>query len=596
MPEYRAHEGLKGCGFLTRRARPEAIRTPETSSPAQREFARVAGAFMREAIFPKVALLEAQDAPARRAALKKAGDLGLLGAALPRPFGGADADLTTCVRIAESLGHYPGWAATFSAQISAGILPLLFFGSAEQKATWLPKIGRGEAIVACAISEATSGSDALAAKTVARESTDGRSYTITGTKTWVPNADIADLLIVFCQINATKFSAILVETGRPGITIAAATETMGQRATPVFEVEFDAVSVPTRNVFGAVAKGHRVAFNTLNFERIESAATSLGTCKRALMLAATYAKSRQQFGQPIAEFGAIRSKLARMATRAWTLESMCYRVAGAVDARLDLFDPESDAYRGDALGAFEEFAVEAAIIKVFGAEAAIFLSRESLQIHASRGYSADCEIERIFRDAPASLFAAGTHEINRMLIPSMILKRTMKGQLNLFEMIEWVQATLEEDASKGDAFRLSESSRGALDPEARLGEAAQKLVLYTLNQAIQKHMADLREQQEVLLDLADMITALFAMDSTLARTRQALASATPAEAALMRALTRLQISQSSRQIRQLAARLLTHLGAQPGAVARFDLPVDIDEIALERQVAEAVLSGGQYPF
>src|SRR5690554_3096157 len=596
MPEKRAHEGPKGCGFLTQKSRADAIRTPELASAAQREFARVAAEFMGEEIFPRAALFEAQDAPARRAALKKAGDLGLLGAPLPRPFGGADADLTACVRIAENLGHYPGWAASFNAQISAGILPLLFFGSAEQKATWLPKIGRGRARIAYAISEAHSGSDALAAKTVAREAADGRSYAVSGAKTWVPNADIADVFIVFCQINGTKFSAILVERDRPGVTVGAPIETMGLRAAPVFPVEFDAVSVPAANVFGAVAKGHKVAFNTLNFERVEAAATSLGTCKRALMLAATYAKQRRQFGQPISEFGAIRSKLARMATRAWTLESMCYRVAGAVDARLELLDAEADSYRVDALGAIDEFAVEAAMIKVFGADAAVFLSAEALQIHASRGYSADCEIERIFRDAPASLFAAGTHEINRMLIPSMILKRTMKGQLNLFEMIEWVQATLEEDASKGDAFRLSESSRGALDPEARLGEAAQKLVLYTLNQAIQKHMADLREQQEVLLDLADMITALFAMDSTLARTRQALASATPAEAALMRALTRLQISQSSRQIRQLAARLLTHLGAQPGAVARFDLPVDIDEIALERQVAEAVLSGGQYPF
>lgn len=596
MPDKRAYEGPKGCGFLTQKSRQGPIRTPELASAAQREFARVAAEFMRAEIFPNAALFEAQDRPARRAALKKAGELGLLSAALPRPFGGADADLTACVRIAEALGHYPGWAASFNAQISAGILPLLFFGSAEQKASWLPKIGRGEAIVAYAISEATSGSDALAAKTVARESQDGRSYAISGTKTWVPNADIADLLIVFGQINATKFSAILVETGRPGITIAPATQTLGQRATPVFEVHFDAVSVPARNVFGAVAKGHKVAFNTLNFERIESAAASLGTCKRALMLAATYAKQRRQFGQPIAEFGAIRSKLARMATRAWTLESMCYRVAGAVDARLAQLDPESDAYRAEALGAFEEFAVEAAIIKVFGAEAAVWLSGQALQVLASRGYSADCELERIFRDAPASFIAAGTNEINRMLIPSMILKRTMKGQLNLFEMIEWVQSTLEEDAARGDTLRPGESGRGALPEEERLGKAAQKLVLYTLNQAIQKHMADLREQQEVLLDLADMIIALFAMDATLARARQVLESAAPAEAALKRAATRLQVSQSSRQVRQLARRLLNHLGARPGAVARFELPVTIDEISLERQIAEAVLSGAEYPF
>lgn len=596
MPDKRAYEGPKGCGFLTQRSRQDPIRTPELASAAQREFARVAAEFMRAEIFPNAALFEAQDRPARRAALKKAGELGLLSAALPRPFGGADADLTGCVRIAEALGHYPGWAASFNAQISAGILPLLFFGSAEQKASWLPKIGRGEAIVAYAISEATSGSDALAAKTVARASADGRSYAISGTKTWVPNADIADLWIVFCQINATKFSAILVETGRPGITIAPATQTLGQRATPVFEVHFDAVSVPARNVFGAVAKGHKVAFNTLNFERIESAAASLGTCKRALMLAATYANQRRQFGQPIAEFGAIRSKLARMATRAWTLESMCYRVAGAVDARLAQLDPESDAYRAEALGAFEEFAVEAAIIKVFGAEAAVWLSGQALQVLASRGYSADCELERIFRDAPASLIAAGTNEINRMLIPSMILKRTMKGQLNLFEMIEWVQSTLEEDAARGDTLRPGESGRGALPEEERLGKAAQKLVLYTLNQAIQKHMADLREQQEVLLDLADMIIALFAMDATLARARQVLESAAPAEAALKRAATRLQVSQSSRQVRQLARRLLNHLGARPGAVARFELPVTIDEISLERQIAEAVLSGAEYPF
>lgn len=596
MPEYRANRGPKGCEFLTQRSRAETIRTPEASSEAQREFAQVAGAFMREAIFPKAALLEAQNLDARLGALQKAGDLGLLAAAMPRPFGGADADLTACMRIAENIGHYPGWAANFSAQISTGVLPLLFFGNAEQKATWLPKIARGEATVAYAISEATSGSDALAAKTVAHESSDGRSYTISGTKTWVPNADIADLLIVFCQINATKFSAILVESQRPGVIVSAPIKTMGQRATPVFEVAFDGVSVPARNVFGAVAKGHKVAFNTMNFERIEAAATSLGTCKRALMLAATYAKERRQFGQSISEFGAIRSKLARMATRTWALESMCYRVAGAVDTRLEHLDAETDSYRGDALGAFDEFAVEAAIIKVFGAEAAVFLSEETLQIHASRGHLADGEVARIFRDASASLISAGTNEINRMLIPSMILKRTMKGQLNLFEMIEWVQATLEEDRSARTILRSDETDCGALHLEKRLVEAAQKLVLHTLNQAIQKHMADLREQQEILLDLADMIIALFAIDSTMLRAQQVLESGSAAEVALKRAVTRLQISQSTREIRQLAARLLNHLGADLCEVGCFDIPLRIDEIALERQVAKAVLAAKAYPF
>lgn len=596
MPENRANQGPKGCGFLTQKPRVEVIRTPEAASAAQREFARLAEAFVREEIFGKTALLEAQDLDARKETLKKSGEIGLLSAALPRPFGGADADLSGCMRIAENLGHYPGWAANFSAQISTGILPLLFFGNAEQKATWLPKIGRGRAVVAYAISEAQSGSDALAAKTVAREAADGRSYAVSGSKTWVPNADIADVFIVFCQINGTKFSAILVERDRPGVTVGAPIETMGLRAAPVFPVEFDAVSVPAANVFGAVAKGHKVAFNTLNFERVEAAATSLGTCKRALMLAASYAKQRRQFGQPIAEFGAIRSKLARMATRAWTLESMCYRVAGAVDARLELLDAEADSYRADALGAIDEFAVETAMIKVFGADAAVFLSAQALQIFGSRGYERDCEVERIFRDAQASRISAGTNEINRMLIPSMILKRTMKGQLNLFEMIEWVLSTLQEDDAKGDAFGPGQASGERLALEGRLSEAAQKLVLYTLNQAIQKHMADLREQQEILLDLADMTIALFAIDSTLLRTQQVLAQGAGAEAALKHAATRLQISQSAQAIRQRAARLLNHLGADPAAVERFDLPVCIDEIALERQIAEAVLRAESYPF
>lgn len=598
MPDKRSEKGPKGCGFLVQKLRDESIRTPEKFSQAQRDFARVAGAFVREEILPAAASLEARDARVRAEALKDAGKLGLLAAAMPQPFGGADADLTACMNIAESLGHYPGWSASFSAQISTGILPLLFFGSAEQKATWLPKIGRGEAVCAYAISERTSGSDALAAKTVARQAPDGRSYAISGSKIWVPNADIADLFIVFCQINGTKFSAILVESHRPGITVGAPKDTLGQRATPVFEVDFDDVSVPAANVFGAVAKGHRVAFNTQNFERIESAATSLGCCKRALMLAATYAKNRRQFGQPISQFGAIRSKLARMATRAWTLESMSYRVAGAVDARLERLCSDSDTYRADALGAIEEFGVEAAIIKVYGTEAAVFLSEQALQIHASRGYSADSEVERIFRDAPAGLLAAGTNEINRMLIPSMILKRTMKGQLNLFEMIEWVESTLDEDDSNGDVLRpAGATDTSALAAEERLGETAQKLVLYTLNRAIQKHMADLREQQEILLDLADMIIALFAIDSTIRRTRQVLASGERGAIEIKRAATRLQISYCTRDIRQTAARLLNHLGATPCALAPFECPMRIDEIALERQIAVAVLDAdGKYPF
>jgi alkylation response protein AidB-like acyl-CoA dehydrogenase len=606
-----------GCAFLVNAVGFEEIQTPETFGDAQRRLARVAAEFMETEVFPRVEQLEQgleQDAPGddARAAMagliEKAGGAGLLTAEIPTEYGGLQLDKTSAMLIAETFGQYAAFAASCETQITLGMLPTLYFGTPAQKKKWLPKLGRGESIAAYALTEAASGSDALAAQTTAVASRDGEHFELNGSKTWVTNAGIADLLIVFCQVDGNKFSAILVEADAPGITLKPEILKMGRRGASTCDVDFDRVRAPVENALGDVGKGHKVAFNILNLARFKLAAASLGTCKRALGLAAQHANRRRQFGQAISGFGAIRAKLAAMATRAWTLESMCYRVAGYVDARLDELDEASPTYAAEALRAMEEFAVEDAIIKVFGSEAARFVSDEAVQIHGGRGYSADFEVERIYRDARLGPLSEGTNEICRMLVPSTILKRTMKGQLNLFETIQAVEASLKKPDAGADELNPAAESRpdGAapgLALETRLTEGAKNLVVYTLNQAIQKHMADLREQQEILLDLADMIIELFAMDSTVVRTRQLLATGAE-NTGPQRAATRLQVSRSAHRIRRRAERLLTHLAAGDtqrlsahlAAMNKLSRPPRIDEIALERQVARAVVDAERYPF
>ena len=599
--EDMASQPPRGCGFLLREVGSEEIKTPEKFTEEQRMFASTVQDFMDKEVFPAIDQLENKDFDKMVELLGKAADLGLLRADIPEEYGGLEVDKTTIMIVSEIVSQYASFTVTYGAQTGIGMLPILFFGSPEQKEKWLPKLGSGEVIAAYALTEPGSGSDAMAAKTRAEPVEGGDYYEITGTKMWITNAGFADIFTVFCQVEGDKFTAFLVEADREGVSTGEEEEKMGQHGSSTRQVNFDKVRVPKENLLGEIGKGHKIAFNILNIGRFKLGVGSLGAGKRLLSISAAYGNEREQFGQPIGEFGAIREKLADMATELYALESMCYRVGGYMDESLAKLEGNAADYPEKAMEAIEEFAVEDSIIKVFGSEVSGRVADEAVQIHGGYGYSAEYEVERGYRDVRISRIYEGTNEINRMLIPGMILKRTMKGQIKLFELIEDVESALAETERPTPPGRQDDPE---LSFERYMCDRANKLVIYTANQAIQKHMADLREQQEILLGLADMLIHLYAIDSTVTRTLQNIRDNGFEETELQRAATRLQSARSFQEIRQISENLLSHLASDDPeklnshfeALDTLSFRPRVDQIGLQRLIADAVSDREAYPF
>ncbi len=589
----------RGCSFLIEEVASERIFTPEQMTDEQRMFASTAREFMEREVLPQVEELEDQNFDKMVELLRKAADVGLLMIDIPEEYGGLQVDKRTSMFVSENLSQYAGFSVTYGAHTGIGTLPLLYFGTPEQKEKWLPRIATGEVIAAYALTEPGSGSDAMAAKTKAVLDEDGEHYVINGSKMWITNAGFADLFTVFCQVDGSKFSAFLVEATRDGVDTGAEEKKMGIKGSSTRQLILEDVRVPKENLLGEIGKGHKIAFNILNIGRFKLGVGVAGGAKRTLGVAAKYALERKQFGQPIADFGAIREKLGEMAVRIYALESMCYRVAGYMDETLEPLDRTSPDYIQQAMDAIEEFAVEDSIMKVYGSEVFQFVADEAVQIHGGYGFSGEYEVERTFRDCRVNRIFEGTNEINRMLIPGTILKRTMKGQLNLFDAIGRVEAELAQ------ASTVAQPGQGA-DPELKferfLTEQAKRVTIYVANQAIQKHMADLRERQEILLLLADLIIGVYAMDSTVARTAQIVADIGLDKAEVHRAATRVAVNDFYQQISRIGEELLCHLYREEKLtthLANLDRLAPrprIDVISLRRKVADAVVAKEKYPF
>lgn len=589
----------KGCAFLLEDVGSEEILTPEQFSQDQKMFADTAKSFMDKEVFPRVEELEKGNFDLMVEVLRKSAEVGLTMVDIPEEYGGLGVDKTTSMIITENLSHYSGWATTYGAHTGIGMLPLLFFGTHEQKAKWLPKIASTEVIAAYALTEPSSGSDALAAKTRAELTEDGEHWVLNGKKMWITNAGFADLFTVFAQVDGDKFTAFLVEGDREGFSTGAEEKKMGLKGSSTRELSLENVKVPKENLLGEIGKGHKIAFNILNIGRFKLGVGTLGGGKRTLRLATEYALDREQFGQPIANFGAIRWKLAEMAAKLYALESMSYRVAGYMDQTLQVLDSGADDYIDKMMKAIEEFAIEDSILKVYGSETIDYVADEAVQIHGGLGYSAEYEVERIYRDTRINRIFEGTNEINRMLIPGMILKRTMKGQLNLFGQIQKVEMALAQ-GEKPTPPPMGDDPELAF--ESFLTEQAKKLGVYCANQAIQKHMADLREQQEILIDLADIISQLYVMDSTVSRTRQLIEVEGLEKTGAHQAATRLILAGAFRIVRECSERLLYNLAegdalnAHLEAFGKLSFYSRIDEIGEARVVADAVCAREGYPF
>lgn len=514
-------EYMKGGEFLIADQAAGEIFTPEDFTDEQKMIGETTREFVDNEIWPQLPALEAHAWEIARDLVKKGGDLGLLGATIPEEYGGLGLDQTTGVVIAEMIGRAGGFGTTFGAQTSIGLLPILYFGSEELKKTWIPKIISGEVVTAYCLTESGSGSDALGAKTNAKLSEDGTTYTLNGEKMFISNGSFADVYIVFAKVDGEKekFSAFVVERSencRPG----AEEHKMGIKSSSTTPLILSDAKIPATNLIGNVGDGAKIAFNILNVGRFKLGASVTGGAKLAIHEAVRYANERQQFNKPISSFGAIKHKLAEMAIRTWVSESITYRTVGMIDALIG-----DGADSATKLQSIEEYAVESSINKVACSEALDYVVDEMVQIFGGYGYSADYPAEKAYRDSRINRIFEGTNEINRMLIPGQLMKRAMKGKLGLLQAAKALQ-----DEILNPQMSFDEDT-SLLSAETKLAQNAKKTALMVLGTAAQKYMMGLSEQQEVLMNCADIIMDAYQMETAILRVKKTVAASSEDAAA-----------------------------------------------------------------
>ena len=587
-----------GCSFLLHSVGDAPIFIADNFNEEQEMFAETAERFMEKEIQTHSAEIENKKEGLVASLIKKAGEVGLLMIDIPEAYGGLGLSKTTSMLCTEKLGTHPSFSVSLGAHVGIGSLPLVFFGTHEQKLKYLPRLASGELLAAYALTEPGSGSDALGAKTRAQyvKGADGKGYyKLNGTKAWITNAGFADLFTVFAKVDGKKFTAFLIEASSKGLSTGNEEHKMGIRGSSTRLLILEDVMVPEENVLGQVGRGHKIAFNILNVGRFKLGVAVLGTAKRTLGVASTYAQERKQFGVQIASFGAIQEKLAQMATDIYTLESMSYRVAGDMDDAIYKLDSNDPNHGQDVMKVIEAFAIEDSIMKVFGSETVSFVADEALQIHGGYGYSEEYEVERIYRDARIQRIFEGTNEVNRLLIPGTLLKRAMKGELNLFGLIGKVDKIAKADKAVCPAWNPK-----GLEQEMFLTEKAKQLTMFISNQAIQKHMADIKDQQEILMAMADMLIACYGMDSTVSRVLQLEKDGKVRTEQY--AVAHLCVAKAYAKVVDIAYQLIPtfaqgdRLERRFKAMDKFTFHCSTDRVAQQKIVAEKVLDREKWSF
>jgi alkylation response protein AidB-like acyl-CoA dehydrogenase len=504
-------KALKGAEWLIKESSPFETYIPEDFNEEQRMVKDMCHAFLDAEVLPVIDRIDKLEPGLMPSLIAKAGEQGLLGAAVPEEYGGLGKDFITSTLVNEGLGGGFSFSVGVSAHTGIGTLPILYFGTPEQKAKYIPKLATGEWKGSYGLTEPNSGSDALGAKTTAKLSADGKYYLLNGQKCWITNGGFADVYTVFAKIDGDKFSAFIVERGFQGFTQGPEEHKMGIKGSSTVQLYFQDCKVPAENLLGEIGKGHIIAFNILNIGRLKLCAAALGAAKRATTTCIEYAKTREQFKTPIANFGAIKHKLSQMAIEIWTSETALYRTAKWIDDKELQLVAEGKPFNEALLGAAEEYAVECAILKVFGSEMLDFVVDEGVQIHGGNGYSDEYIISKAFRDSRINRIYEGTNEINRLLTVDMILKRAMKGRLDIMGP---AMAVAKELMSIPD---LGSGDDGAFAKEKKTIQNFKKAILMVAGAAVQKFMTKLESEQEILMNIADMTIMTFVAESALLR-------------------------------------------------------------------------------
>jgi len=587
-------EIVKGGSFLIEERTPAEIFTPEDFNEEHRMIADTTRQFMDAEVLPRIDELENKDWKLARELVKKGAELGLVGANIPEEYDGLGLDQTSGALIAENLGRSASFATTLGAQSGIGLLPIVYFGTEAAKTNYLPKIAAGDLITAYALTEAGSGSDAMAAKATAKLSDGGQNYILNGEKMFITNGGFADIYIVFAKVDGDKFTAFIVER-QEGCQPGAEEHKMGIKGSSTTPLILADAKAPVENLLGEVGKGHKIAFNILNIGRLKLGAMCLGGMKLALTESVRYANERQQFGKSISSFGAIKSKLGEMAIRTWVGEAMTYRTLGLIEAGLAAVGDSKDM---DArLKAIEEYAAECSIIKVALSEYCDYITDEMVQIYGGYGYSADYPAERAYRDTRINRIFEGTNEINRMLIPGRLMKAAMSGRLPLLPA---AQALMDEILSPSMAsFDTDES---LLATELKLAQNAKKVALMTLGTAAQKFMMGLAEQQEILMGVADIIMDAYAMESAILRTVKLASAQGENSAARYIDMTRVFCNDAVERIEMEAKNTLAamaegdELRTLLAALRRFTKMTPINTVAARQRIAGTMIEANRYMY
>src|SRR6266481_2015992 len=500
----------RGTAFLIEESTPQDVFTPEDLSEEHLAVGRMVDEFWANEVAPNLPAIREKKPGVAMAVLRKSVELSLTAMTIPEEYGGMAMDLPSLMVTAERMGRDGSYGGWHSAHTGIGTLPIVYFGNEQQKRKYLPKLAKVEMLAAYALTEPLAGSDALAARTRADLSADGKHYTLNGQKMWITNGGAADLFTVFAKVGGEKFTAFLVERNFPGVSSGAEEHKMGITGSSTTAVYFDNVPVPVENVLGEIGRGHVIAFNILNMGRLKLGPAMVGAAKNVLATCLKYARQRKAFGSTISEFGAIQHKLAEMAIRMFVTESMAWRVAGLIEGQMHGASPESGESSTPELKALEEFAAECSMVKVYAAEMLDYVVDEGVQIHGGYGYHQDYLVERAYRDSRINRLFEGTSEINRLLIPGMLLKRAARGQLALLPA---VQAVLNGEFTKP-------MEHGDRNEEMRLVQNAKQIALVCIGIANQRYRTELQQQQEVLMSISDIMMEVLAMESTLLRSRK----------------------------------------------------------------------------
>lgn len=584
---------LKGGSFLTTEVTFDKVFTPEDFTDEHKLIAKTTEDFVVNEVLPELEYLEQHEFDRTVRLLKQAGELGLLAADVPEEYGGIALDKISSALITEKISRGGGFSLSQGAHVGIGTLPIVLFGNHDQKQRYLPGLASGEKFAAYALTEPGSGSDALGAKTVAKLNAEGTHYVLNGEKQWITNSAFADVFVVYAKIDGEHFSAFIVERDYEGVSTGPEEKKMGIKSSSTRTLILEDVKVPVENLLGEIGKGHVIAFNILNIGRYKLAVGTVGGSKRALELSATYANQRQQFKTPIAKFSLIQEKLASMATKIYASESSAYRTVGLFEDRFSQLTEEQAKDPKAVAAAVAEYAIECSLNKFFCSEVLDYVADEGVQIHGGYGFMAEYEIERIYRDSRINRIFEGTNEINRLIVPSTYLRKAMSGELPLLQQAQQIQEELM-------MLMPEEVGDAPLEQEKYLVRNAKKIAIMIAGLAVQKFGKALSNEQEILVNIADIVSNIYAMESTVLRTEKAINKVGLQKSNQKLLYTQVFCQEAFNEIEAHAKETLVAvesgdaLRMMTSALRKFTRHTPINVIAKKREIAANVLEEERY--